>query len=231
MDDPDCLKLANLASNAVDFPKTGRPVQFSELPRPRSKIKPDWNASEVSEGNNKFYPSQRHIGNLYRAIKLPAVPEAKRVAKRQQRNFQEQRELEVTEVLRSYAANSDLISRSLRRKMNEDYAINVNDSEFDARGVIGEMLDVHDQYSSELAYMSRNHSLSSSIPLSEEEVVAGTIVARSSQPVRLLGSSLFSVRTADNPIEASTRRNGRNEADFHGPLHRNSNPDRGRRRY
>jgi hypothetical protein len=186
MDDPDCLKLANLASNAVDFPKTGRPVVFSDLPRPRSKIKPDWSASETSEGNKKYYPSQRHIGHLYRAIKLPAVPEAKKVARRQRQNFREQRDLEVTQVLESYATNSDLISRVLKRKMRDDYAINVDDFDFNTRDVIREMLDIHSQYYGELVSICRTHSLSSSTPLSEEEVVAGSIVSKSSQPVRLL---------------------------------------------
>lgn len=187
MKDADCLKLANLHSNAVDFPKTGRPVQFNELPRPRSKNrKPDWHASETKEGSGKYYPSQRHIGHLYRAVKLPAIPEAKKVAKRQQLKSEVQRDLEVTEVLQSNAEGADLISTLLKRKMNETYAINVDDYEFDTKGVIREMLDIHSEYSEQLAYICKTHTLSPSIQLTEEEVVAGTIVAKSSQPVRTL---------------------------------------------
>lgn len=40
--DPDCITLAALHSDAVDFPKTGRPVEFNQLPRMRHKLKPDW---------------------------------------------------------------------------------------------------------------------------------------------------------------------------------------------
>jgi hypothetical protein len=49
--------------------------------------------------------------------------------------------------------------------------------------LLGTNLDLFGFYSQELAYICRNHSLSTWTPLSEEEVVAGTIVAQCSQPV------------------------------------------------
>lgn len=37
-----CLQLAALHSDAVDFPKTGTPVNFRELPKANGSLKPDF---------------------------------------------------------------------------------------------------------------------------------------------------------------------------------------------
>lgn len=84
---PDCLILAEMASIAVDFPKTGRQVDRKKFPR-ASTAKPDFFApgprvliakdkvvheieQEVDEDEDTFqhwYPSDKILGKLYRKI-------------------------------------------------------------------------------------------------------------------------------------------------------------------
>ncbi|BGP17969.1 hypothetical protein JCM10213v2_006017 [Rhodosporidiobolus nylandii] len=51
---PDCISLAVLHSTAVDYPKTGQPVRFDQLPKAPSQLKPNFMA----------------LGRLFRAIPL-----------------------------------------------------------------------------------------------------------------------------------------------------------------
>ncbi|KAI5844566.1 RNA dependent RNA polymerase-domain-containing protein [Morchella snyderi] len=86
---PDCLKLAEMASIAVDFPKTGIKVDKTQLPR-GGRVRPDFMApgprvlieknraiaemeieEEDEEDRNteiKYYESEKVLGHLYRAI-------------------------------------------------------------------------------------------------------------------------------------------------------------------
>ena len=70
MFDPACLALASLHSIAVDYPKTGLPVQLDRIPRFKRAEKPDWNAPEVGSTPGKYYESQSFIGRLFREIEL-----------------------------------------------------------------------------------------------------------------------------------------------------------------
>ncbi|KAG7285624.1 hypothetical protein NEMBOFW57_010253 [Staphylotrichum longicolle] len=93
--DPDCIKLAELHSSAVDFSKSGRAVELSQLPR-CSRWRPDFLARGPSiiihdksaitmdqslaprddededddEGGprHSFYASEKILGKLYRAV-------------------------------------------------------------------------------------------------------------------------------------------------------------------
>jgi RNA-dependent RNA polymerase len=71
-DHPDCIKLAEKASHAVDFPKVGVPVNFSDLPRPRHKdLRPDFLSGEGVDPTRRdsgYYPSKKILGKLYRRI-------------------------------------------------------------------------------------------------------------------------------------------------------------------
>ncbi|KAK1761553.1 RNA dependent RNA polymerase-domain-containing protein [Echria macrotheca] len=89
---PDCLKLAELHSNAVDFSKSGRPVDMRDLPKCDSS-RPDFLApgawirvhdkaeieledayirnggnDDASGPSHRFYKSNKVLGKLYRAI-------------------------------------------------------------------------------------------------------------------------------------------------------------------
>ena len=185
MADGDCIKLAALHSDAVDFPKTGHSVDFDKLPKPKSKRKPDWYANETSERKSGFYPSNRIIGHLFRDIYLPAVPEAQRVAKRQYRQLEADYEnTELQAVRRIYSRDEGLITRLLRQRVDEYVDLGYH-GQGDIDGEIEEMLDIFENYGEELAFTCRNHSLAKWSALTEEEVVAGTIVAKCSQPVSL----------------------------------------------
>ena len=69
----ECIQLAEAASHAVDFPKTGTPVDFASLPRPPSQIRPDFLAPESldSVDNNLYYPSEKLLGILFRNVPAP----------------------------------------------------------------------------------------------------------------------------------------------------------------
>src|ERR1700761_7874293 len=79
--DRDCLKLAQLHSDAVDYQKSGTPVKQREIPRLKFAAKPDWNAPETIDPGEEYYRSERAIGKLFRDITLPAVRDAKERAK------------------------------------------------------------------------------------------------------------------------------------------------------
>ncbi|KNZ60997.1 hypothetical protein VP01_1468g2 [Puccinia sorghi] len=69
---PDCLKLAQLHSKAVDYPKTGVPVSIQELPKVES-AKPDFMCPEYmlnvhKKNNERYYQSEKVLGKLFRAI-------------------------------------------------------------------------------------------------------------------------------------------------------------------
>jgi RNA-dependent RNA polymerase len=68
--DPACIRLAALASHAVDFPKSGTPVKIFDMPKLPEDKRPDYLSPEVigrgSTGN--YYKSEKAIGVLYRSI-------------------------------------------------------------------------------------------------------------------------------------------------------------------
>ncbi|PVG04810.1 RdRP-domain-containing protein [Serendipita vermifera] len=183
MEDKKCLELAALHSDAVDFPKTGRPVERSQLPQRLAKSVPDWYVKETADYSRAdIYQSERHIGHLFRAIKLPAVPEAKKVAKRQQRLLDDIEGLGVVAVQESLLENDCIITKKLRNRVHSlDLDVNffLEDNVSDS---IKEILESYERYSAELSYLCKSHSLSTKVPLSEEEIVTGTIVAKCSQP-------------------------------------------------
>ncbi|KAH7930596.1 RdRP-domain-containing protein [Leucogyrophana mollusca] len=64
-----CLKLAECASHAVDFPKTGTPVKFADLPRFTNRAKPDFLAREGAHlESDQYYNSKKLLGELYRRV-------------------------------------------------------------------------------------------------------------------------------------------------------------------
>lgn len=65
------MELAKLASHAVDFPKSGTPVNFAQLPRFKLKNqpRPDFLAKEGADINSdQFYNSKKLLGQLYRRV-------------------------------------------------------------------------------------------------------------------------------------------------------------------
>lgn len=65
-----CLRLAQLHSDAVDFPKSGKPAEIT--PDLRPKRYPDF----MEKAPDRSYPSRRVIGRIYRecAMSEPFIP-------------------------------------------------------------------------------------------------------------------------------------------------------------
>ncbi|KAL6303669.1 RdRP-domain-containing protein [Sparassis latifolia] len=66
----ECLQLAKFASHAVDFPKTGTPVNFTSLPRfAKDQPKPDFLAREGNDlQSDRYYTSNKLLGILFRRV-------------------------------------------------------------------------------------------------------------------------------------------------------------------
>ncbi|KDQ63790.1 hypothetical protein JAAARDRAFT_120957 [Jaapia argillacea MUCL 33604] len=164
--DEDCLKLAALHSDAVDYPKSGQPVPLRNIPKLKFKERPDWNAPEtLGSSSLQYYQSQRAIGKLFRAIDLPALPEARRAANLQRRRLREEHEESLDELMEELSLAGE----------DED------DPVFMA--VENHLSQLFDQYASQLQSICITHTLSRSrsAMLTEAEAVVGTIVANCSQ--------------------------------------------------
>ncbi|GAA5964955.1 hypothetical protein JCM3765_004120 [Sporobolomyces pararoseus] len=74
----DCIALAQMHSDAVDYPKTGTPVSHRSLPKSPSALKPQfmcgeyWAHQKRKEGKF-YYTSDKALGVLFRAIPLKDV--------------------------------------------------------------------------------------------------------------------------------------------------------------
>lgn len=191
--DPDCLTLAQLHSDAVDYQKSGQSVAWERIPKQKSKTRPDWNAPETvdAEASKNFYESQRVIGRLFREIDLPDLTEKSQYASRAQRrnilsvlsgdamdgltnmmtNLRLSREEEQNPVI---TAIDDQVSRFIRvnRAVRQDSQLSE------------EVAGMFSRYTAELQTICSTHTLSQ-VPnamLSEAEVVIGTITEKTSQP-------------------------------------------------
>ncbi|PIL32055.1 RNA-dependent RNA polymerase [Ganoderma sinense ZZ0214-1] len=180
--DPDCLKLAELHSLAVDYPKTGQPVPIEQIPRPPLRIKPDWNAPETLHGrdNASYYQSMTAVGKLFRAIKLPAVQTAERAVRFQQRHMGQDEQLAsiIDQIYHTKVPRENVIALTVQRHV----AGFIETDEFDDQ-TITEIWGIYNSYVSDLRGICADFTLSPSrsAMLSEEEVVVGTIVAKCSQ--------------------------------------------------
>jgi hypothetical protein len=155
----DCLLLAELASHAVDFPKTGTPVNFNRLPR-APDVKPDFLSTEVtdtSSPNSSFYPSKKILGRLYRRVPL--------------------RDEEQDYVDPSFGP---VITDALARLARKTARLGLPSiSELDA-DLLQEMDDLMELYGTELQFIAKAHTMSKhpNQRLTEAELVSGTIQAK-----------------------------------------------------
>jgi hypothetical protein len=187
--DEDCLTLAGLHSDAVDYPKSGQPVSMRAIPKLKFKKKPDWNApetvnvSKTVSASEHYYPSSRAIGRLFRAIDLPIEAKPNTRHPRSQRKAQRER------------AEDDLIERFTHFDLvdaREDpvfHAVEYRVQDFiDTYGPweqsdMDMIKQLFERYTSELHGICAANTLSHARTalLSEEEAIIGTIVQKSSQ--------------------------------------------------
>lgn len=71
--DEDCLVLAKLASQAVDFAKSGVPVRHQDIPRARSSMRPDFLVTASDNIERDTYPSMKALGKLFRAVPVRSI--------------------------------------------------------------------------------------------------------------------------------------------------------------
>ncbi|THU94827.1 RdRP-domain-containing protein [Dendrothele bispora CBS 962.96] len=192
--DPGCLTLSQLQSDAVDYPKTGQPVDPEKIPRLRFRERPDYQAPEtVRPDNTDYYESLRAIGRLFRKIDLPELSTQVYVPKRQRRMIRKKRGGQ------GLSEGVDELSESISNVQFEDddlavaiheYVKQYIDSETDLvmrtkieneRVVISRIFT---RYCSELETRLAANTLGQSrtSTLSEEEAMVGTIAQKTSQP-------------------------------------------------
>ncbi|KII86358.1 hypothetical protein PLICRDRAFT_114791 [Plicaturopsis crispa FD-325 SS-3] len=157
----ECIRLAEAASWAVDFPKTGSPVEFSKLPRASGREKPDflsYEGSNVGAGTN-YYLSPKLLGRLFRN-----VPDMEDIVSDEQNQFP--------------STDGDVVYGALRRIDLEQIGLpSLLDPD---DNLLQEMRSLLDEYSEQLFKIARAHTVSkhSGAFLTEAELVSGTIQAK-----------------------------------------------------
>ena len=179
--DPECVALAQLHSDAVDYPKTGNPVPIQSIPRLKSSIKPDWSEPELTIGDSTklFYESQRWLGKLYRQIKLPEPRMPKPFSASGSHDVSLDLVLVHFHDNKLFAAQSDKITQIVRQRVAE-FTSPWRHSKTHIKEIWGTFHD----FVSELRIICASYSISSnrSAMLTEEEVIVGTIVAKCTLP-------------------------------------------------
>ncbi|CAE6521754.1 unnamed protein product [Rhizoctonia solani] len=197
--DPDCLKLAELHSKAVDFPKSGTPVAPSELPRSGRMPRPDWDAGELGfrSARDEVYQSQRALGHLYRAIRLSEEKLSHQGTHPTPRFGTDiDPEIHVHPLPRErYDPISHYLRGSLARYIHVDSV---------PRHYFVESVSLLEEYIGELTRICSTYSLTSRSIISEEEVVAGTILELTSQR-RRRRDMISEMRTASSALVANVR--------------------------
>ncbi|KAJ7225794.1 RNA-directed RNA polymerase 2 [Mycena pura] len=184
--DSDCIKLAGLHSNAVDYVKTGQPVAIQTIPKPKSKLKPDWHAPELNANIADYYKSHRAIGRLFRAIELPdvqsgALPISQRLMIKEGRMKPPRVDGvdDLADTLDEFDFEDDPMVLAIQTRVARFIPPDGRPPD-----VVEYIAQIFGRYSSELQSICVGHTLSHSRTalLSEEEAVVGTIIAKSSQP-------------------------------------------------
>ncbi|THU91778.1 RdRP-domain-containing protein [Dendrothele bispora CBS 962.96] len=190
--DPACIKLAQLHSDAVDFPKSGTPVALGQIPRAPTKLKPDYQAPETVNLDSvptRFYRSKRAIGRLFRKIDLPELHTEVQLTRRTRQKIREEGQVRQTrgvnalaESLAALEIQDDPIAEAVHWRVfqylsDEDMIL----ADEEQRLFVSKLFS---QYCSELQTVLVVNTLghARSVLLTEEEAMVGTIAQRSSQP-------------------------------------------------
>ena len=172
--------MAQLHSDAVDYPKSSTPVPLEKIPRLKFKTRPDWIQPETMNHAKSadYYDSQRAIGRLFRAIELPALDIVQKVGRRQREKMHEEDDDFVTHFGRMSVRDDDQVDVAVCGRVTEFIDVDVDD---DHRI---RAFNLFERYTAELKTICVSHTISyrRDAMLTEEEAVVGTIVARTSQP-------------------------------------------------
>ncbi|ESK98362.1 hypothetical protein Moror_112 [Moniliophthora roreri MCA 2997] len=188
--DPDCLKLAELHSLAVDYPKTGMPVPHKSIPKLKFKAKPDYQAPETANvsSNTNYYPSQRAIGRLFRRIDLPPLQTNVPLGRDQRRRIRDGRDGSggsVNNLARSLA-HIRIPDNPLVEVLEEHVGQYIRIPEEPDQEMREHVAQIFKRFCAEVTQIMNSNTLSHSRMslLSEEEAIIGTIAQKTSQPRR-----------------------------------------------
>ena len=175
------MTLAQLHSDAVDYPKSSTPVPLAKIPRLKFKTKPDWNQPETMNDSKSadYYESQRAIGRLFREIKLPALDIVRRVNRTQRKKVHEDDDdYLVAQFGRVSLRDDDQVDVAVHGRITDFIDADV-DPDYRTRAFA-----LFDRYITEFKTICASHTISyrRDAMLTEEEAAVGTIVARTSQP-------------------------------------------------
>ncbi len=178
--DPDCLKLAALHSDAVDYPKSGQPVPVQHIPRLKFPTKPDWNAPETmsidsTSNSPRFYESVRAIGKLYRSIDLPALRTVDRAARYQIRHMRQDGQDVLPTILAQFRANRFGEEDEVFNAVRDHIAGFIYSGSYD-QATVTSTWELYNSYVSRLRAICADHALENSrtAMLTEEEAVVST---------------------------------------------------------
>jgi len=154
----ECLRLAEHASHAVDFPKTGTPVNSRDIPKSRERRKPDFLAYEGQDPTERnFYNSKKLLGKLFRGVPLVHwIPE--------------ERDREDS------PSKGNVIERALRGVGL--YDLGLPELQAPSEELHEEMQHLLVDYRDQLLAIGKVHSLSKNkdTPVSEAELISGTLM-------------------------------------------------------
>ncbi|KAH9940437.1 RdRP-domain-containing protein [Epithele typhae] len=174
--DERCMKLVDLCSQAVDYPKQGVHVETDAMPQPYTKIKPDWSQTQDETGRpGDFYESSRALGVLFRSIKIKDLHASAPPPRSHTEPLLPHPSYEKTKPL------GDNVSRALRPALIPHLQHRAERHDADELAAL-EPLFRH--YARELAYVCLAHAPGEGADarLSEEEVVLGVILGRCPDP-------------------------------------------------
>jgi hypothetical protein len=183
--DEDCMTLAQLHSDAVDYPKSSTPVPLQKIPKLKFKAKPDWNKPETMNDskNADWYKSQRAIGRLFRAIELPALDIVRSVSQVQRKKLEVEEEDDdddrlITQFGRMSLRDDDQVDVAVYGRITDFIDVDV-DPDYRSHA-----FTLFDRYTAELKTICSSYTISyrRDAMLTEEEAAVGTIVAKTSQP-------------------------------------------------
>ncbi|KIJ26580.1 hypothetical protein M422DRAFT_785200, partial [Sphaerobolus stellatus SS14] len=149
--DKRCNKLAELCSQAVDYPKSGWAVPMETTPRRLIPYNPDWREGEVATPYKTYYRSERALGHLYRAITLED-PSQEGLAPQ---------------------PGPPVLSNLVKKLVQPYIATAIDQNKFSE-----EIKNTFKYYQEEMLIISVTHALKKDprARLSEEEIVVGTIL-------------------------------------------------------
>ncbi|KAI5116848.1 hypothetical protein M0805_006803, partial [Coniferiporia weirii] len=159
--DKGCIQLAKLCNEAVDYPKNGKAIDISKIPRRLIPYKPDWkrNEDEPLAGDAEFYRSERALGHLFRKVDTEsrASPTC------------------------GLSAPAPLVDHPVYNALKHTVDAKLKNSGV-AETTLESVQKLFRRYAAELRYICTTHTLTDySARLSETEVVIGTILAQCSQ--------------------------------------------------